>query len=285
MTMFFGLAFALCASTFYLEGQGLKNGADKMGPDIKSSSSNIPGQDSSNLDSKPDSTRMLNSKKDISPTPELEKSDTPTPSRPKTKSYFLRDRDNVDEIKSDIKTKEEVHKKTDASAKEKSSFDRDRKDGRDRNKNDFDFGLKIGFTENDFYLPAQERITILYPAVETVPEARIFVEKLRIVDPACIFPEDGFYTFLIPIDSVFGKAVIGVDDKEKLCDLMLHYIVAEPIVFDELEDRAEFTTLAGDTIIITKEGTDFLIDNVKIVKPQAFKERGVIIHVIEGELK
>ncbi|MEX1012124.1 MAG: fasciclin domain-containing protein [Waddliaceae bacterium] len=167
----------------------------------------------------------------------------------------------------------------------KSGRDRDRRGRFDRKRSDrffIDFGL--GFNERDYYLPPRERVIVLYPIVERIPEVSVFVENVRIVEPSCIFPRDGFYTLLIPEDRYFRR-IIARAGKGEVCEVLKHYIVPEPIIFDEITGEETFTTLAGDEIVIRREGRDYYIGDVRISKPAAYQEKGLVIHVIDGDIR
>ena len=146
----------------------------------------------------------------------------------------------------------------------------------------FEFGF--GFTDRYYYLPPRERIVFIYPVLERVPEIAIFVDSIRVVEPSCIFPKDGFYTLLIPKDRYFREVIARADD-DHVCEILKHYIVAEPIIFDKIRDEQTFTTLAGDKIVITKDGPNYYVGDVRISKPSVYQEKGLVIHVIDGDIK
>ncbi len=144
------------------------------------------------------------------------------------------------------------------------------------------FSIGIGFTRDDFILDPGDRFVVFTEVPRRVPDILVISEKIRLVDPACLFPEQGYYTLFLPRDdAVAQEIVVSSNDPAKLCDYLKQFIVPEVVALEAIKEPLRMKTLAGTEITVENRNGTFLINGVRIIQPNAFAEKGVMIHVTD----
>ena len=175
------------------------------------------------------------------------------------------------------KAEDKKHEHKDRNHKKKNGYKHDRR-------SQFEFGLIFGLTEAHYYLPPVQRIEVIEKTVEVAPTISIFVGTAGEVETECLFPSDGFYTLLIPVDEAFESITKKAKEEQNLCETLQNYIVPEIVILSEIDDSESFTTLSGNTVEIKNKEGLFFVNGVEILQPYALKDKGVIIHILEADL-
>lgn len=178
--------------------------------------------------------------------------------------------------------------KFDTKESEKNDMNRESptRQGKDHSKNlQLELGIGIGFTEEDYYLPPPQRVQVIAGIVKDVPTATFFVEEMETLDADCLFPEDGYYTVLIPHNDKFQNLIIDIESEEEKCEIFKRFIVPEIILLDEIEEEETFTTLAGEEIVVSKRNDKFFVNDIEIVRPSIQTQNGILINMIHGVLE
>jgi uncharacterized surface protein with fasciclin (FAS1) repeats len=72
-------------------------------------------------------------------------------------------------------------------------------------------------------------------------------------------------------------------DKDRLSEVLKHYIVDGRIPFDQLTEQEKLETLQGAELDVSTAKGGVLVNNIEVLKPDIMAENGVI-HVIGGLL-
>jgi uncharacterized surface protein with fasciclin (FAS1) repeats len=99
---------------------------------------------------------------------------------------------------------------------------------------------------------------------------------------------EGPYTVFTPTNEAFAKLPEGtveslLQDKEKLANILTYHVVPGKVMSADVLNLTTATTVQGDNISITVDGTKVMVNDANVIKTDIEASNGVI-HVIDTVL-
>jgi uncharacterized surface protein with fasciclin (FAS1) repeats len=130
-------------------------------------------------------------------------------------------------------------------------------------------------------------------------EIDAFATAVEAAGVADVLEGAGPYTIFAPTDEAFEMFKLGglepqgaaktpeeqlqSADKDRLSEILRHYIVEGRMPFDELMEQEQLETLQGAKLEVSAAKGGVLVNDVEVLKPDIMADNGVI-HVIGGLL-
>ncbi|GAA5523405.1 fasciclin domain-containing protein [Aliifodinibius salicampi] len=94
---------------------------------------------------------------------------------------------------------------------------------------------------------------------------------------------DEMFTIFIPHDNAEGLNGLPADENE-LANVMKYHVLLEKVTADALQHNQTYTTWQGETLTITKNGDEIIVNGSATVKQADLIGRNGVVHIINGVL-